>query len=229
MTPLLLLSVFALGLQTPSTSAPPRPPVEKLGEGLFRVGAIRVDTSKREIAVPGSVNQVQVLEFLANTKGGAKAYESALTLDTDAISFNVALLLIGLDPARATKPQRHFDPAPVRGDPVEITIEWKDAEKRVTRASIDRLLWDRAANRAPIEGGWVYTGSTGLPDGRLMAELDGVLIGFVHSPSPILENSGGAGIGNYGSIVINPQLKLEPDTPVTLTVKALARSGGDRK
>jgi hypothetical protein len=227
MTTLLLLSALALGLQT-SAPGGTKPPVEKLGDGLFRVGTINVDTNKREITVPGSINQVQVLEFLANTKGGAKAYESALTVETDAVTFNAALLLIGLDPARATRPQRHFDPGPVKGDPVEIAFEWKDPQKGVTRASIDRLLWDRANNRAPVDGGWVYTGSTPMPDGRLMAELDGVLIGFVHSPSPILENASGAGIGNYGSIVVNPELKLEPGTPVTLIVKAVARTG-DRK
>ena len=48
------------------------------------------------------MNDVEMLEFVANTINGAKAYESALTLQTDAISFNAALLLIGLDPAAAS-------------------------------------------------------------------------------------------------------------------------------
>jgi hypothetical protein len=48
-----------------------------------------------------------------------------------------------------------------------------------------------------------------------------VLIGFVHSPAPIIENVAGPGVARYGSIVMNPNLGLEPDTPVVLTVKAL--------
>src|SRR5258707_7718597 len=51
--------------------------VAKLGPGLFRIGEIKVDTTKHEVSVPGKVNAVQILEFVANTRGGMKAYESA--------------------------------------------------------------------------------------------------------------------------------------------------------
>ena len=54
-----------------------------------------------------------------------------------------------------------------------------------------------------------------------VSDIDGVLIGFVHSPAPIIENIGGAGVNRYGSIVMNPNLGLAPETPVVLTVKAL--------
>jgi hypothetical protein len=73
----------------------------------------------------------------------------------------------------------------------------------------------------------VYTGSTFVPEGptqkstRYVADIDGVLIGFVHSPAPIIESVAGAGVRRYGLIVLNPNLGLEPDTPVVLTVKAL--------
>jgi hypothetical protein len=68
----------------------------------------------------------------------------------------------------------------------------------------------------------VYTGSALLPDGRYLANVDGVLIGFVHSPAPIIEHQGGPGVNRYGEIVLNPNLGLAPDMPVTLTIKSLA-------
>src|SRR5260221_7485107 len=43
--------------------------VAKLGPGLFRIGEIKVDTTKHEASVPGKINAVQILEFVANTRG----------------------------------------------------------------------------------------------------------------------------------------------------------------
>ena len=72
---------------------PAASPIERLSPGLFRIGNIRIDTSKREISVNGVVNEARTLEFIAGTKGGFKNYETALELDTNAINFNLALIL----------------------------------------------------------------------------------------------------------------------------------------
>ncbi len=200
-------------------SPPAVPPVERLGENRLRIGHIQVDVAAREVAVTGQVNDVQFLEWVANTAGGLKAYESAITADTDAITFNTALLLIGLDKAHARVPTQHFDPVPPRGDPAELWIEWGEAPQR-KRVRIEQLLLNKRTNTTLPEGPWVYTGSTFLADGRYMAELDGVLIGFVHSPAPIIENPGAGAVGAFGSIVWNKEL-LAPGTTVNLIVKAL--------
>src|SRR5262245_19706053 len=65
--------------------------VEKLGKNLLRIGNVRVDLSKKEVSVAGTINDVPVLEFVANTKGGFKSYESAIETDTNAIDFNLGL------------------------------------------------------------------------------------------------------------------------------------------
>lgn len=213
--------------ETPPTTAPP---VSKLGPNLYQLGEIRVDTSKREASVAGKVNQVITLEFVANTRGGSKAYESALTLDTHAIAFNAAMLLIGLDKAHSRVPTRHFDPQPPEGDRVELWIDWLRGSEKA-RTPVEQLLFDRETQRPIPASDWVYTGSVFLPESVLsptgthyLADLDGVLIGFVHSPAPIIENVAGAGVQRYGSIVLNPNLGLAPETPITLTVKALGPS-----
>ena len=198
--------------------------VEKLGDHLFRIGSIRVDTSTLELTVAGKVNgNVSTLEFVANTKGGFKAYESAIELDTNAVMFNAACLLIGLDPAHASHPTRHFDPKPPEGDEVQVTVKWQD-KGAAREIDAGQLLYDREKKRAVSNNRWVYTGSMMLDSGWYLADADGVLIGFVHSPAPIIENVASDAVGRYGMIIMNPELGLAADTPITVTVKAV-RSG----
>jgi hypothetical protein len=208
----------------PSTT----PTVERIGTNLYRVGTIRVDTAGREISVAGKINpDVVTLEFIANTRGGLKAYETAITLDTDAITFNTALLLIGLDRTRARNvPTTHFDPATPDGDKVDISIECPG--KECQRVPAERLMYDRRTKQSVSEGSWVYTGSTFLPDGRYLAHIDGTLIGFVHDPATIIEFAAGAGLNRWGEIILNPTLGLAPGTAITVTVKAIPRPAAAR-
>lgn len=218
---------MTLALAAPATQAPAQPPAapapiaEKLGPNLFRIGTVRVNTTTREVSVTGSVNSAPVIEFAVNSKGGMKAYESALTLDTDAVSFNAALLLLGLDRKNAKIAHSHFDPAAVAGDPVDVTVEWKTTDGRTERAPLNRLIYDKASSQPAADNKWVYTGSTFWADGRFGAAEEGVLIGFAHTPNSIIESVSGIGLSRYGQIVLNPGLGLAPGTAVTLTVKAL--------
>ena len=206
----------------PSPGGPPIAAVERLGPNLYAIGRLRVDAANREVSVSGRSNDVTTLEFVANSMDGHKAYESALTLDTNAVAFNTALLLIGLDVKHAKVPTQHFDPVAPQGDPVEIWVEWTSGSDR-KRVRAEQLLFDKRTNQPLPEGPWVYTGSSFLGP-RYLAELDGVLIGFVHSPSPIIENPRAGAVNAYGSVVFNKSLGLPPNTPVTLFVRALPAS-----
>ena len=225
---IVVAGVVVAGAQAPE---PPRPaPVEKLGPTTYRIGKMRVDTAKREVVVPGTVNPVTVLEFVANTPQGIKAYESAFTLESSAISFNAAMLLIGLDPSRAKPSMIQFDPTPPEGDPVEIEVELQiDGSSR--RLPIHEFLYDERTKSTIAGGPWVYTGSTfvdyGDPSGRrYLAESDGILIGMMHGPQAIIDNPRADAVGGYGSIVLNPKLKIAENAPIAITIRAL---GSDRK
>lgn len=215
-------SLAAAPPQSPPQSARPgeAPGIRKVGDTTYAIGLMRVDTAKREVTVPASVNGVKVLEFVANSKMGFKAYESALTLEADPITFNAALLLIGLDPSRGRPPKNVFDPAPAGGDPIEMFVSWG-----TRRVGIDELLYDARTEKPVPEGRWVYTGSTFMDAGdgkpHFAAELDGVLIGFMHSPSSIIERVDA--VPGYGSTVTNTKLGLEAGAGVTLTIRALPR------
>jgi len=205
-----------------SRQSPATAPIERLGRDLVRVGSVTINMATKEIAVKGVVNDVTTLEFVANPKGGHKAYESAIELDTNAINFNTALILIGLDPAHAVPPTRHFDPATPKGDPVEIWVDWEDGiQHRSMRA--EQLIYNEATKQTLANGPWVYTGSAFVDDGtRYLAEADGVLIGFVHTPEPIIESPRPFLPEHYGAVHLNPALKLTPGTKLTVRVRSLA-------
>ncbi len=221
------------GLVQPIGPPPPPPSkpatVRKLGSGLLALGDVRVDTSRREVSVPGHLNQVMTLEFVATKKAGAKSYESAMELDTDAITFNAALLLIGLDPSRARVSPRQFDPTPPQGDPVDVTVTAVGPDGKERRFAVEELLYDQRTKKTLPAGPWVYSGSTFVKwqDGtqRYLAELDGVLVGMMHGPSALIDNPRADAVGGFGAIILNPNLGLSPGATITLTVRALPRDG----
>jgi hypothetical protein len=202
--------------------APAPSPIERVGQNAVRIGGILVDTAKKEFAVDGVVNDVPLLEFLANTKGGWKAYESAFEVETNAVNFNVACLLIGLDPAGAVLSRRQFDPEPPQGNPVELFVEWDDTGRR-RRIRAEEVIYNRVTKQTLTEGPWVYTGSVFHAGNTYQAEIEGVLIGFMHNTAPIIE-SPRALVGRYGDSAINPALNWKPGTKITLIVRALPQS-----
>jgi hypothetical protein len=214
-----LLLGAALAAQQPGRGGRPSP-VEKIREGVFRVGSLQVDMNLREARVEARVNKdVTTLEFVANTENGNKAYESALTIKSDGRTFNTAILLLGVNPKNSKVPKQHFDPVPPKGDPLELWLEWS-VNRTVKRIRVEELLYDKRSKKTLPAGPWVYTGSA-LINGHYMADVDGVLIGFVHSPSPVIENPRSGAVAAYGSVVLNTNLGISPETPLTLVIKAI--------
>ena len=197
--------------------------ITKLSPTTYRIGEMTIDTKARTLTVPGTVNDAVILEFVATKLDGIKAYESALTLNTNAVSFNAALLLLGLDPARSKPSKVQFDPEAPQGDPVEVTVSWSAGGESRTEP-VESLLFDQRTKQPLAKGPWVYTGSQFFDSGEhryYLAEQDGVLIGFMHGPQSIIDNPRDDARGGFGMIVFNPNLGLKPGMPVTLMVKAL--------
>ncbi|GMQ87338.1 MAG: hypothetical protein BMS9Abin08_0539 [Gammaproteobacteria bacterium] len=197
------------------------PEVEDLGGGRYRVGSIEIDKAKQRFSLPGVVIRLEPantpVEFIAVTRGGMKNYESILEMDTSAIEFNLACIMIGLDPGQAAAlPEQHFDPRPVQGDRVELSVSWqRDGKSRRVRVE-DMLQVNGQKPPGPHE--WVYTGSRFSPDGDYMAEVSGALIGFVHDTDSIIQHRKGLGMGDYGAIRANTLVLPPALTPVTLQV-----------
>jgi hypothetical protein len=207
-----------VGAQEDTTSA--KPTVEDLGNQRYRIGRIVINKAENSFSVPGVVLELgspeDPLEFLAVAKGGFKSYESALMMEADAVEFNLACILIGLQGKNTVRPQYHFDPAPVQGDPVTLWITWQQNGETVQRPALDLI---RVADPSAPSEDWVYTGSRFFEDGRYAASVSGTLIGFVHDPESIIQHRTGLGLGNYGAATYNHGDGPAPGTPVTLIVE----------
>ena len=197
---------------------------EDLGGGRYRIGAIVVDKPKGRFSVPGSVIELHQpdspIEFIAVSKGGMKRYEAIFELDTSAVDFNLACILIGLDAKHAVQPEIHFDTRPSKGDAVNVFVSWEESGK-TRRVPASEVLKVTGSAHVPDE--WVYTGSVFAQDGTYMADKVGTLVGFVHDPATIIEHRSGLGLGDYGAVIFNPDVLPPPGTPVTLQVSLPTR------
>ncbi len=198
------------------------------GEGVYRIGAILLDKPRRRFTVSGRIIRLEApLEFIAVSRHGGKAYESLIELDSNAIEFNLACLLIGLDPTHSDASDFHFDERPVSGDPVVVEVSWERDGRRITKPVA--ALLNRKADDVPGKSTWVYTGSVLTPEGIYLADADGTVIGFAHDPSSIIEHRSGLGLNDYGAIAADPESAPPVGTPIELTVRRPDRSGAARR
>jgi len=220
----LLLALAALLLVPGAPAAEVEAPVQQLpivdlGGQRYRVGRIEVDKGAQSFRVSGRFIRHEradpPIEYLAVVPNGEKSYETLLELDASAREFNLACILIGLDAENASLPRFHFDPEPVNGDPVVLTLSWEAGGKTVTRQPGELFS---IPDMDPVPEDWVYTGSVLTDRGEYFAESMGLLISFAHEPASIIEHRTGLGIGAYGSLQVNRATMPPPGTPFTLAV-----------
>jgi hypothetical protein len=205
-----------------------RPKVEDLGAGKYRIGTINIDKVKHRITVPGVMlpyEENKAIEFLATTRHGYKSYESVLMLETNAFEFNLACILIGLDSKQAVLPEYHFDPQPVKGDPVSIKVAWETNGKMHEYDAIELLKYGEGKPARPAV--WSYTGSMFIEGDRYLAQMDGVLIGLIHDPASIIEHRDGLGLGRFGAVTVNPDRAPRSGQVVNVTIQGTASAGND--
>jgi len=225
-----LVAPAAASAQIAPPLPPPAPaPVEDLGGGRYRIGAITVDRAAGQFVVPGRVLHLDdaPLEYIAVSRGGMKGYESLLEVDARGTEFNLACILLGLEPPERGSATQ-FDRRPPTGPSVQVGVRWQADGKTVTRTVqevLDLAAQPRGAPSPPPNlpppppEGWAYVGSYVQPnDQRYVADATGTLVGFVHDPASIIEHRTGLGIGAYGSVQGNPGVLPPVGSPVELIV-----------
>jgi hypothetical protein len=199
-----------------------KPSVQELDKDQFQIGSIKLDKRKRLITVPGRMipyEEGKPIEFVATMKQGYKAYESVLMLDANAFEFNLACILIGLDPDKASAAKFHFDPDPIEGDRLSIRVGWQENDQWIEKdlAELVRVGEEKPATPSV----WIYTGSQFVDGDRYMAQMDGVIIGLIHDPASIIEHREGIGIGDWGSIAIDSDAAPGGGQQILLRVQAI--------
>jgi hypothetical protein len=203
---------------SPADSA--HPGITKIGQNLYRLGNVTIDSERRQISMAGKVNMDHgIVELLACAPGG-KVHESVLVLDVVPYHFQVALLLLGLKPGGGLEYQG--DPRTPTGDSVDVIVSWTQADTQVS-VRAEQLVWDLQQKTAMQTTPWIFVGSK-VVDGTFLADVERSLITTYHDPTAILDNPLPSG-GNDEISVVNRELIPPVGTPVVVTVRVIAQNG----
>ena len=174
------LSILTIGVGC-LAAAQSKPLVKKLSRTRLQIGAVVLDTAKREVRMPAKVNMVDgLVELLACTSYG-KTHESVFVVEAKPLHIHTALLLLG---ARAGKCPGEAQAKRVP-DGERLTI-WVEVKGKPPRRGED-FVWRTNAKRAMQHTSWVFTGSK-IIDGQFIAEIDGSIVATYYDPLAIINN-----------------------------------------
>jgi hypothetical protein len=159
---------------------------KKIGENLYQMGNVIVNTDKKEIVIPGEINiasEDTIIEFFAcGTRG--KTHESTLILDVEPIYVFMALGMLDLEPGMNLEVEG--DPRQPKGAHVEIWVEWKQGDKDISRPARD-LVWNMINGQPMQKTHWVFTGGR-LINNQLTTQLYHNIIAVYRDPDALINN-----------------------------------------
>ena len=180
---LLLAGCAAFGQATPAG-----------GGNVITFRGIQIDKQARTITFPAAINQREgPLEYLlVNEKG--KTHESLLSTKIDPYDIQVAMLLLGINPAaqvtvrppdQITKQYLQTTPE-LKGAKVTLLLAWRDAHGP-HRMPAENLIRNTEANATMTPGPWIYNGSE-MYNGRFLAQVDGSVTALVRDSAALMNN-----------------------------------------
>jgi hypothetical protein len=202
--------------------------VKKVGPDLYELGTITLDTKARKVTIPGRINMTEgIIEYLAVMDKRGKLHESVLALDVQPSLFQLALILLGLEPGEWSpgNPAAQQPPTLAKwGDPVVMWVEWDRAGK-AERVLADALVFNRETQKSLEGNRWHFTGSL-FSRNVFAADVTGSLIATWLDLRAILNASAqignpyrGANLGYEVNSGIIPPL----DTPIRLVIEPAER------
>ena len=209
---------------------PGAPPVERLADKRFRVGAVVIDQEARTLEIPGRLNMKEgILEYFAVSTQG-KLHESVLELFAEPSHIHLGLILIGLQPS-VTKDDPELGQQVIRnGDRVRLFVSWEDAKTKKKRTGPgESWMYNRKTRKAANARDWIFQGS-GFWNGRYGADIDRSVIALVPDGSAVLSSTDDEGNPYHGdSLGFEVHKKIVPPvgTPLTLMLKAISPKPAD--
>ena len=159
---------------------------KKIGEDLYQLGTVVLNTNTKEITIPGEINIATddtIIEFFAcGTRG--KSHESILIIDVEPIHLFIALGLLDLEPGRNLAVQG--DPHEPKGSQVQIWVEWNRGGD-VTTHNARELVWNAITGQPMQKTHWIFTGGR-LINNQLTSQLYHNLIAVYRDPDSLLNN-----------------------------------------
>jgi hypothetical protein len=202
------------------------PPVREVGPGIFEIGKVRLDQSKRSITLPAVLDKAEgfMEYFLVTTYG--KTHESILKTPAEPYHIHLAMLLLGANgpgnpefPGSPTNgvPGPIIHPAKdvIPGNKVAISVKW-NAPAGPVEHSAEELIYKSDAHAIMERGLWVYNGSL-MVNNKFLAQVDGSIVSLVTDPVALVNY---IGPGHDNDMIWEPnRTSLPPaDVPVEVTI-----------
>ena len=184
--------VFVAGVEGQSERIPP---IEKMGNGEFRLGEIVVNKVERAITFPAQVNMDRgMLEYLiVHNKG--KTHESLLRTLIDPYNLQIAFMLLGFE-GTDQRLAMQGDPSLPKGERIQISITAADGAKAVTIPAEQWLINKIGDEMNDVKTmNWVFSGSY-VDSGRFMAGETGSIAAIWHDPVAMIDNASPGGESN---------------------------------
>lgn len=204
----------------PASAAVTNASVQRLGEGIFQIGAVRLDKKQQSISFPASVNMHEgVIEYvLVNSSG--KLHESLFKTDAEPYHIHTAMLLLGANGGVVKTVTPEKKQSEVAGDSLLVFASWQQngLEKKLP---IEDLVSNLATKTNASRGVWLYNGSR-LIDGTFLAQRDGSIVSTIADPDALVNNPR-PGRDNDDNWQVNPTNAPPLNTPVRITFQLQKR------
>lgn len=202
----LIVSILcSLAWAGPGDAQDPPPPspalVVAVSPGVYRLGAVTLDKTARQVRFPAVVNQTTgPVEYLLVGSQG-KVHESVLRTDVEPMQVHTAMLLLGVEslidkttgatsrPPPAAIDADYLAAAPLpAGASVVLLVRWHptDGGPEVERRA-ETLVDDRRSKGAMADGFWLYNGSL-IVEGRFEAAAEKSFAAVVTDPTALINN-----------------------------------------
>lgn len=202
------------------TNNPPLPasitnsPLREIEPGIFQLGAVRLNKTKRTVSLPAVVNMTQgpVEYILVHEKG--KVHESVLRTAAEPYHVHLASLLLQSKPPTINT-NEGLAARDLSGQPAMLSITWTNANSPRTLAA-EALVFNFSTAAAMIAGPWTVNGSRVI-DGTFLAQRDGSIASVITDPDALI-NSLRPGRDRDDIWFVNTNTVPPINTPVTVTI-----------
>lgn len=205
----------------------PLPEVKKISETFYQLGEVEIDSEKRTITFPATVEQNEVLvEYLLVTEKG-KVHESVFKTQIDPLQLNIAMKLLGYQESKELiqvldenyEPTGHYFKANSEQQRslsrLSILVHWSSEGKLHSYHPYQLIDVESTGSHMP-QSPWIYSGSL-LNKGQLQAAITGDIIAIYTDRTSLINYSGE---GREDDTIWLPNKKLLPPigTAVTITL-----------
>ena len=167
---------------SPAFTASTNTALKRISDTLYELGRVRIDTQRKTLAFPATVNMAEGAVEYALVHSTGKVHESVLKTEVGATEIHVARLLIG-PPVPAPDPKM---PPDLQGCPVDVWLRWRQVETE-RRVRMEDLISNTITKREMTRGPWIYNGSR-VVEGTFLAQRDGSILAIIADPDALLNN-----------------------------------------